>query len=143
LLSVTVHHSFFKPLVKYSAVGVFRISRFAITPQDVTFRTKPEIALDQIRAAQADGVPPGVILADAGYGDASTFRDGLTALDLAYVVGIQGNTLAVPPGVTPEVPTRSGRGRKPTRLRSPGDAGPPVQERALAEALPEEPPPEP
>lgn len=69
----------------------------AKVPRDIPFKTKPEIALDQIRAAQADGVAPGVILADAGYGNASPFRDGLSALDLAYVVGIQGNTLVWPP----------------------------------------------
>jgi len=109
----------------------------AKVPQDVTFKTKPEIALDQVRAAQAAGVPPGVILADAGYGNASTFRDGLTALALAYVVGIQGNTLVWPPGVTPEIPPRSGRGRKPTRLRSPGDDAPAVQVQVLAKALPQ------
>ena len=37
-------------------------------PEDVVFRTKPEIALDQIQAALAAGVPRGVVLADAGYG---------------------------------------------------------------------------
>ena len=28
-------------------------------PADIVFKTKPQIALDQIRAAQADGVPDG------------------------------------------------------------------------------------
>jgi len=37
-------------------------------PEDVVFRTKPEIALDQIRTALAAGVPGGVVLAGAGYG---------------------------------------------------------------------------
>ena len=37
-------------------------------PEDVVFRTKPEIALDQIRTAPSAGVPRGVVLADAGYG---------------------------------------------------------------------------
>ena len=37
-------------------------------PDDVTFQTKPEIALAQIRAALAAGVAPGVLLTDAGYG---------------------------------------------------------------------------
>ncbi|CDK97226.1 protein of unknown function [Magnetospirillum gryphiswaldense MSR-1 v2] len=37
-------------------------------PDDVTFRTKPQIALEQVRAALAEGVAPGVVLADAGYG---------------------------------------------------------------------------
>ena len=36
-------------------------------PEDVTFRTKPEIALSEIEAALAAGVPRGVVLADAGW----------------------------------------------------------------------------
>jgi SRSO17 transposase len=42
--------------------------RRAHVPDDVVFRTKPQIALDQIKAALAAGVAPGVLLADAGYG---------------------------------------------------------------------------
>ena len=38
-------------------------------PEDVIFRTKPEIALAQIRATLDAGVSPGVVLADAGYGN--------------------------------------------------------------------------
>ena len=37
-------------------------------PKDIRFKTKPQIALDQIRAAHAAGVAPGIVLADAGYG---------------------------------------------------------------------------
>ncbi len=44
-----------------------RRSRAGI-PDDVVFRTKPEIALDHIRAALAAGIPRGVMLMDAGYG---------------------------------------------------------------------------
>jgi len=43
-------------------------------PKDVRFKTKPQIALDQIRAAHAAGVAPGIVLADAGYGANSDFR---------------------------------------------------------------------
>ena len=37
-------------------------------PEEITFKTKPQIALDQIRAACAAGVARGVVLMDAGYG---------------------------------------------------------------------------
>jgi SRSO17 transposase len=40
--------------------------------EEVEFQTKPQIALDQIRAGMEAGVPLGVVLADAGYGDSST-----------------------------------------------------------------------
>ena len=37
-------------------------------PEDVCFKTKPEIALEQIDAACRAGLPRGVVLMDAGYG---------------------------------------------------------------------------
>jgi SRSO17 transposase len=65
----------------------------AKVPGDIVFRTKPRIALQQLRAAQAAGLPLGTVLADAGYGYDSQFRQGVTELGLAYVVGIQSNVL--------------------------------------------------
>jgi SRSO17 transposase len=67
-------------------------------PDDVTFRTKPEIALAQIRTALAAGVAPGVLLTDAGYGADGAFRSGVTASGLAYGVGVQSTLSVWPPG---------------------------------------------
>jgi SRSO17 transposase len=87
-------------------------------PEEVGFATKPEIALGQIRQALADGVPPGAVVTDAGYGNDTDFRDGVTALGLAYVAGIQGTTSLWPPGTGPlPAAPRGGRGRPPKRLR--------------------------
>jgi SRSO17 transposase len=47
----------------------------AQVPQEVEFATKPEIALSQIRETIEAGVSPGIVLADAGYGDDTAFRD--------------------------------------------------------------------
>lgn len=58
-------------------------------PEDMAFATKPEIALAQMRQAIAAGVPIGVVLADAGYGDETAFRDGITGLGTRYAVGIR------------------------------------------------------
>jgi SRSO17 transposase len=87
-------------------------------PEAVVFRTKPAIALEQIGRAVADGVPPGVVVTDAGYGNDTDFRDGLTAAGLTYVAGIQGSTTLWGPGAGP-LPAKpwSGRGRPPKRLR--------------------------
>ena len=83
-------------------------------PADIEFQTKPEIALDQIRDALAAGVAPGVVLADAGYGSDGAFRLGVTALGLAYAVGVQSTLSVWPPGQGPLPPAPwSGRGRKP------------------------------
>src|SRR4249919_312865 len=68
-------------------------------PEDVTFRTKPEIALDEIQKALSVGVPRGVVLADAGYGIDTAFRSGLTAIGLTYIVGIQSSISLWAPGV--------------------------------------------
>jgi SRSO17 transposase len=107
-------------------------------PEEVTFRTKPQIALSQIQAALREGVGPGTVLADAGYGNDSGFRTGVSALELDYVVGVLGTTTVWPPGMAPAVPAWRGRGRRPKRLRRGGDAAPVVQIRALAEGLPAE-----
>jgi SRSO17 transposase len=58
-------------------------------PDEVSFQTKPEIALDQIRAAVAANVDRGVVLTDAAYGMNTDFRDQLTKLELQYAVGVQ------------------------------------------------------
>src|SRR6202142_448964 len=55
-------------------------------PEEIQFQTKPDIALDQIRAAMAGDVARGVVLADAAYGNSNEFRDGVTELGLQYVV---------------------------------------------------------
>jgi len=73
----------------------------AEVPEEVEFQTKPEIALNQIRAAVAAQVARGVVLADAAYGINTEFRDGLTQLDLQYVVGVQSSMTVCEPGKQP------------------------------------------
>jgi SRSO17 transposase len=57
-------------------------------PEAITFKTKPQIALEQIRAACPPGVPRGAVLTDASYGSNSKFRAGISALGLTYVAAI-------------------------------------------------------
>ncbi|SIT15535.1 DDE superfamily endonuclease [Paracoccus saliphilus] len=47
-------------------------------PDEIVFQTKPQIAIDQIRAALTAQTPVGVALADAGYGADGRFRQELT-----------------------------------------------------------------
>ena len=61
-------------------------------PEEVEFRTKPELALEMIRRAVADELPPGVILADSAYGDSSYFREQIRLLNLDYAVGVHSTT---------------------------------------------------
>jgi SRSO17 transposase len=105
-------------------------------PEEIAFQTKPQIALEQIQNALAQGVPPGVVLADAGYGADMAFQAELLDRGLDYVVGILPNTSVWRPGTGPLPPKPwSGRGRPPTRLRR--EAGHvPVAAEELARSLP-------
>ena len=108
----------------------------AHVPSDVTFRTKGEIALDQIRAALDAGLPRGVVLMDAGYGVSTLLREQITALSLPYIAGISPNTSLWAPGSSPLRPKQwSGNGRPPKLLRR-DDEHRPVSAKALAQALP-------
>jgi SRSO17 transposase len=87
-------------------------------PDEVCFRTKPEIALQLLRHALADGVPPAPVLMDPAYGNDSKLRAGISELELTYVAGILPTTMVWRPGEAPLPPTsRAGRGRPGTRLR--------------------------
>ena len=87
-------------------------------PPTIAFQTKPEIALEQIKAARAAGLPEGVVLMDAGYGNDTGLRTDITALGLRYVAGVGPNTSVWPPGEAPLPPqSRTGRGRPQTRLQ--------------------------
>jgi SRSO17 transposase len=82
-------------------------------PGEIGFKTKPEIALDQISWAHEVGLPRGTVLLDAGYGHDSKLRTGITELELAYVAGIQSQTLVWAPGARPGRAPRKGRRGEP------------------------------
>jgi SRSO17 transposase len=105
-------------------------------PTEIAFETKPQIAISQMRQAIADGVPKGVALADAGYGNDTAFRDGLTEMELPYIVGVQSSIAVWAPGTAP-LPARpwSGRGRK-TKLLRRDECTKPVKASDLALSLP-------
>lgn len=87
-------------------------------PQEVAFATKPAIALGQIERLMAQGAPRHCVLADAGYGVDTAFRERLSELELPYVVGVTGAVTVWPPGHAPLPPEPySGRGTVPTRQR--------------------------
>jgi SRSO17 transposase len=81
--------------------------RKAGVPDDIAFKTKPEIALEQVRWARQVGLPRGVVLMDAGYGASTELRSSITALDLTYVAGILPNTTVWATGEEPLPPKKS------------------------------------
>src|SRR5467141_3261176 len=85
-------------------------------PDEISFKTKPEIALDQIRWAHEIGLPGKMVLVDAGYGHDSKLRAGITELGLTYAAGIQPQTLVLPPGKRPGGVPKKGHRRAPDAI---------------------------
>lgn len=105
-------------------------------PSEIKFQTKPKIAADLIKQALAQGVSLGVILADAGYGVNTAFRDDVTHLGLIYAVGVSPNTSVWAPGSEPLPPKKwKGNGRPPSLLRRHAKHKP-ISVKQLAMSLP-------
>ena len=62
-------------------------------PEEIKYRTKPEIALAMIDRAISWGVTPGVVCADAAYGNSGDFRAELVKRGLTYMLAVKGNTV--------------------------------------------------
>jgi len=90
--------------------------RKAKVPDEITFKTKPEIALDQIRWASQIGLPGNMALLDAGYGHDAKLRRGITELGKAYVAGIQSQTLVWAPRARPGRAPKKGRRDAPDAI---------------------------
>lgn len=88
-------------------------------PDEVTFRTKPRIALDMIQRARKAGVEHGCVGADAVYGDTKDFRQQLRAWESPYALGITPSKHRVIPPDAPIEPAGSnpGPGRPSTHDR--------------------------
>lgn len=108
----------------------------AEVPDEIEFQTKPEIALDQIRAAAAAQVFRGVVLADAAYGINTEFREGLNQLELQYVVGVQSSLTVWAPGKQPLPAKPRGKMGRPPRLLQRSAHHQPVSVKQLAMSLP-------
>ena len=82
------------------------------------------------------GLPRGVALLDAGYGNNSALRADITALGLTYAAGILSTTTVWAQGARP-LPAKpwSGRGRPPKLMRR-DDKHRPIAVKALALGLP-------
>jgi len=107
--------------------------RKAGVPADIVFKTKPEIAIDQIRRTVESGLPPGAVLADVGYGNNAQWRSEISALNLPYIVGVRADTTVWPPGAR-LVARKKTRRSKSTKVRR--GKTKPVSVKELALTLP-------
>lgn len=103
-------------------------------PHEVTFQTKGTLALAQIDELLSEEVPLAPVVADAGYGASTQFREALTERGLSYAVGILPDTSLWAVGEEPLAHSPKTRG-KSTRLDRTGEQQP-VLARNLAQGLP-------
>jgi SRSO17 transposase len=106
-------------------------------PEETTFKTKLEIALEQVRWACEAGIPRGIVLMDPGYGHDAGLRTALSGLGLHYVAGILSRATVWAPGTgpLPPKPYVRGLGRPTKRLRR-DETNRPVMVKDLAFSLP-------
>jgi SRSO17 transposase len=105
-------------------------------PEEIQFETKPAIALQQIRRAVEQDVPQAPVLADAGYGTDTQFREAIAELGLRYVVGIMSSVSVWKPGEAPLSKAEwKGMGR-PTKLLRRNSSHKPIAVKELAHSLP-------
>lgn len=87
-------------------------------PADLTFKTKPELAVELVQALmQRKVIRARWLAADALYGDSPAFRDAIAALGLWYFTEIACSSLIWRRHPALIIPAWSGRGRKPTKQR--------------------------
>jgi SRSO17 transposase len=109
-------------------------------PPEVGFLKKWEIALEEIDRLLAEDLPPAPVVADAGYGNTTGFRDALTERGFSYVVGIKGRRPRCGPrarSLFPRSPTRA-RDALPSEsagMRGTAPAGPGPCRRAAREGV--------
>lgn len=105
-------------------------------PEAVTFKSKPELALDVIDEVRNWGLSDRLVLADSGYGDGYGFRQGLRDRKLHYVVQVSGDMTAWTEDPHPAEPPMK-RGGKVPRKRLYAKELPPVHSlREIAKDLP-------
>jgi len=105
-------------------------------PEEVTFKSKPELALDLVDEVRRWGLSDRLVLADSAYGDGYEFRRGLRDRKLHYVVQVSGDMTAWTEDPHPAEPPMK-RGGKVPRKRLYAKELPPVRSlRDIAKDLP-------
>ncbi len=108
-------------------------------PDNLVYKTKPEIALELLKAAVRRGTLPfGWVAADALYGDSPAFRDGVAALGEGkwYFTEIKDTTLLWQARPEVYLPAWKGRGPHSKRLKLRHPEKRPVQAQELLKLLP-------
>lgn len=108
-------------------------------PEDVVFETKLALAMHQIEDALAAGYPRGVVLADAAYGNDTSWRAQLAGHGLEYAVGVGPATTVWWGDHQPlSEPKPSGRRGRPRRRMQRDDTHQPIAVADVARTLPKQ-----
>ncbi len=87
-------------------------------PEEVTFKTKPELGGELLERASGWEVPKAPVLGDAAYGENAELRERLHHADFQYVLSVSAETAVFAPGSAFAVPERKGSSGRPRgRLR--------------------------
>jgi SRSO17 transposase len=106
-------------------------------PENLIFKTKPEIGLELLQEAQKRGnLPFSWVAADELYGDSPAFRDGVDGLGKWYFTEIKENTSIWRTRPKVHLPKWKGRGRHPTRLRLRNPKQHPMQVKDMVRRIP-------
>jgi SRSO17 transposase len=91
-------------------------------PENLPYRTKPEIALEILGRIRRESIPHQAVIFDAGYGDVDPFRRRLRELQEPYIAAWSPNNHHVLLADTPEavregkLPKELGKGQTPKEL---------------------------
>jgi SRSO17 transposase len=84
-------------------------------PEEITFKTKTELALGLIDEIRAWGLQDRLVLTDSAYGDVYEFRQGLRSRQLDYVVQVSGELTAWTEDPHPAEPPMKRGGKIPRK----------------------------
>jgi len=108
-------------------------------PEELAFKTKPEIGLELLRRAIKRGdLPFEWVAADELYGDSPAFRDGVAELNKKYFTEIKCSTLIWRCQPEVYIPQWKGRGHRPTRLRLRNPSDQPMRVDQLVSHIPKD-----
>lgn len=87
-------------------------------PEQVAFKTKPELGTELLEQARGWEIPAAPVLGDQAYGDDSKLRERLDGAELEYVLSVGPSASVFEPETVFSVPKRKGKTARPTsRLR--------------------------
>jgi SRSO17 transposase len=113
--------------------GILRRRAASRVPDNERYRPKWMLALEMIDELAGWGLTPPVLVADAGYGQVSEFRLGLTGRGIPYVVATTSSTTAQPGEAVPHAKPYPGRGPRPKPAYP--DPAPSLKDLAIAHRM--------